>query len=295
MPKTKEIDDFCVPIAQVERDTGLTKDTLRVWERRYGFPTPARDDAGQRIYSEEQLQRLRLVKRLMDQGFRAGKVVPKEMGELQKLNAIGTSVEIDPDVTKLVQLLNQHSREAIGEFLKQRIAVQGLRSFVLDTVSPLTHAVGQLWFKGEIGVYEEHLWSEMVGRELRQSLGSLGSGAGATVLLTTLPSEGHGLGLLMAEVFFALAGMHCVSLGLQTPTDEIARAAAVQNADKVALSFSSAYPARALTEDVNQLRYLLPGSIELWVGGAGVSKRRFRTPGIHTIRDLEQLERDLRA
>jgi len=35
--------DVCYNISAVERDTGLSKDTLRVWERRYGFPKPLRD------------------------------------------------------------------------------------------------------------------------------------------------------------------------------------------------------------------------------------------------------------
>ena len=55
-----------VTIAGVERDTGLSKDTLRVWERRYGCPVPARDAHGERVYSQEQLELLRLVKRLLD-------------------------------------------------------------------------------------------------------------------------------------------------------------------------------------------------------------------------------------
>ncbi|PTT81921.1 hypothetical protein DBR42_17435, partial [Pelomonas sp. HMWF004] len=55
-----------VGIAAVERDTGISKETLRVWERRYGFPAPWRDAAGERLYAPEQVQRLRLIKRLLD-------------------------------------------------------------------------------------------------------------------------------------------------------------------------------------------------------------------------------------
>ena len=63
-------------IADVERDTGLSKDTLRVWERRYGFPTPVRDAVGERQYDDLQLQRLRRIRRLLDAGHRPGRVVP---------------------------------------------------------------------------------------------------------------------------------------------------------------------------------------------------------------------------
>ncbi len=74
-----------VSIAAVERDTGLSKDTLRVWERRYGFPQPQRDAYGERVYPLEQLDKLRLVKRLIDQGFRPGKIVGLPVAELQRL------------------------------------------------------------------------------------------------------------------------------------------------------------------------------------------------------------------
>ena len=62
-------------IAAVERDTGLSKDTLRVWERRYGFPLPHRDALGERSYPFDQVERLRTIKRLLDAGHRPGRVV----------------------------------------------------------------------------------------------------------------------------------------------------------------------------------------------------------------------------
>ena len=62
-------------ISAVERETGLTKDTLRVWERRYGFPHPVRDDNGDRAYTTQQITKLRLIKRLLDQGHRPGKII----------------------------------------------------------------------------------------------------------------------------------------------------------------------------------------------------------------------------
>ena len=72
-------------IAAVERDTGLSKDTLRVWERRYGFPNPERDGSGERAYPLDQVERLRLVKRLLDVGHRPGRVVALEVEDLQRL------------------------------------------------------------------------------------------------------------------------------------------------------------------------------------------------------------------
>ena len=71
-----------VSIATVERETGLSKDTLRVWERRYGFPAPSRDSNGERAYSQAQLDKLRLIRRCMDLGLRPGKIVGASVHEL---------------------------------------------------------------------------------------------------------------------------------------------------------------------------------------------------------------------
>jgi MerR HTH family regulatory protein len=72
-------------IADVERETGLGKDTLRVWERRYGFPHPDRDGQGDRTYDSPQLARLRLIKRLLERGYRPGKVVSLSIDALYAL------------------------------------------------------------------------------------------------------------------------------------------------------------------------------------------------------------------
>ena len=69
-------------IADVERDTGLSKDVLRVWERRYGFPVPTRNALGERLYDESQLQRLRHIRRLLDAGYRPARVVQLPLGTL---------------------------------------------------------------------------------------------------------------------------------------------------------------------------------------------------------------------
>jgi MerR family transcriptional regulator, light-induced transcriptional regulator len=75
---TKFDDAQLLSISAVERETGLSKDTLRAWERRYGFPTPLRDAKGDRRYSMQQVERLRKIKRLVDHGFRPSKVIGTE-------------------------------------------------------------------------------------------------------------------------------------------------------------------------------------------------------------------------
>ena len=61
-------------IGAVARLTGISPDTLRIWERRYDVVTPERTSTGDRLYSSEDITRLQLIKRLVDSGNGIGSV-----------------------------------------------------------------------------------------------------------------------------------------------------------------------------------------------------------------------------
>jgi len=156
--------------------------------------------------------------------------------------------------------------------MRHELARQGLERFVRRVAAPLTSAVGRRWAEGKLGVFDEHLFTEETTRILRQAIAALPrAGQPPRILMTTLPGETHGLGLMMAEALLALDGASCLSLGTETPLDDIVRAARVHACGIVALSFSSAYPARQAGTSLRQLRLALPGSTAIWAGGAGVA------------------------
>ena len=265
-------------IAAVERDVGLSKDVLRVWERRYGFPVPNRDPHGERLYPAAQVLRLRLIKRLMDLGHRPGRLMSTPVEELEALAAGSHDVKAaDADagsheLDALVALVRHHDPAAYLQAMQQLLARQGLRQFVMDTVAPLTVQIGSAWQQGRLQVFEEHLFTELTARVLRQAIATVPGGSEPRVLLTTLPKEPHEMGLLMVEAVLSLEGAQCISLGTQMPLMEIVDAVAAHQVDVVALSFSAAFPARQTRALLEQLRAALPGPAELWAGGAGVRK-----------------------
>jgi methanogenic corrinoid protein MtbC1 len=286
-------------IAAVERETGLGKDTLRVWERRYGFPRPERDENGDRLYPVDQIARLRLIKRLMDRGHRPGRLVVADEAALLSLAAersefaTGDGPSREPSlvspvpaaaldspgvggsrwVAAIFSCLRLHDVTGLKRALSQCLAQEGLQIFVLDTVPKLNVLVGEGWESGQIEVFEEHLYTEQMQILLRQAIASLPSGSRRpTVLLTTVPEEQHVLGILMLEALLTLQGIHCVSLGTQTPLTEIVAAVDAHGADVVALSFSAAFVSRQVLPLVDQLRERLPRQVGLWVGGGGLDK-----------------------
>ena len=289
------MNEISFTIANVEKETGLSKDTLRMWERRYGFPAPERDPGGDRVYPAAQVERLRLIKRLIDQGHRPGQLMALSPEALRTLPARDTGDEPrravisaagNQEIDELLALLKNHDAAQFQQRLQQTLARQGLGRFVMDTVAPLTRQVGQAWEDGRFAVFEEHLFTELTKRVLRQAIASLPPpNAGPRILLTSVPDEPHVLGLLMAEALFALEGAQCIPLGAQMPLLDIAHATAAHRADVVALSFSSAFPTRRVGPVLAQLRELLPAEVAVWVGGDGAPPAA--TPlGVSRLRTL---------
>lgn len=289
-------------ISAVERDTGLGKDCLRVWERRYGFPQPVRDANGERLYPSEQVERLRLIKRLIDQGHRPGRLFAASEDDLLLLaGSRPASQRAAPDddqvvVTQLLALIKSHDAHGLRQALNQAMMRQGLQRFILDSVAALNRSVGEAWMRGELEVFAEHLYSEQINSLLRQAISSVpaSSNGRPRILLTTVPEERHALGLLMVEGLLTLDGATCISLGVQTPLVDIHLAAEAHRVDIVALSFSSAFPVRQIAPLLGRLRGMLPLSIQLWAGGAA-TERLAAIAGVVALPHLQDALLALRA
>lgn len=287
-------------ISDVERDTGVAKETLRVWERRYAFPRPERDPFGERLYPVEQVYKLRLVKRLIDLGYRPGKVIgysPQELQALAEKAANGNLPRTPGSVAELqpyLDLCRSHDSDALRRKLSQALLVMGLRNFVIDLMAPLTAAIGDAWACGDLGVWQEHLITETLQMVLRSAIfamppaNPLGNAPRPRILLTTTPQEKHGLGLLMAEALMVADGAGCFSLGPQTPLPDIVEAAHVLQADIVTLSFSTSMNTRHVLDALKELRARLPGSVALWAGGGNAALRR-RSPGFVQVLTLQDV------
>ncbi|MCX7211824.1 MAG: MerR family transcriptional regulator [Burkholderiales bacterium] len=302
MTDINAIDPAPRSIAAVERDTGLTKDTLRVWERRYGFPKPGRDAFGERLYPIDQVDKLRVLRRLMDAGHRPGKLIHLPIHALMLLGrqerlptpaapahtaAAGFAA---PDVGEFFALIRSRQPEAVRRSLAQALLRLGLERFVFDVASPLTRLIGEVWSRGELEIFDERLSVESLQTVMRGALASISSpGVAPTVMLTTVPGEAHGLGLLMAESLLSLQGCRCLSLGVQTPLWDIVLAARAHHADVLALSFSSALNAAQVIDSLTELREKIPAATRIWAGGDSPALRRHRLQGVEVLAGLHEI------
>ena len=286
-----------IGIGAIAQEIGLTKDTLRVWERRYGFPQPMRSPGGERLYPQEQVTKLRLVKRLLDAGHRPSKVLAQPIDVLQQLaesSGVGQDAP-DAELDHLIALLRASAYEEFRFVLLKRATRDGLERFVLDVAAPLAARVGNAWSAGTLQVYHEHLFSEAIQNTMRTLIRPLsdavrGRGGRPRVLLTTLSGEGHGLGILMAEAMFTISECECIQLGLQTPLHDIVDAVAAHNVDIVGLSFTAVLPAQAIANGLTDLRNLLPPHVRIWVGGSSPALRRKFHEGVHHVAGLTPID-----
>jgi len=278
-------------IGELEQQTGIHRDTLRVWERRYGFPEPQRNQRNERVYSADQLERLRLIKQLIDSGIRPGKLVTSDLQQLQQLLQDGNKKqEVSDEVKGLLQIVATGPRYGLLARMEALLQQRGLRDFLIDVLSPMNHAVGEAWFTGRIGVLDEHHYAEQVRMVLLTALRNLPQAPeNSRALLTTLPGEQHGIGLLMATCMLALEGIEVLLLGVQTPLEEIVRGAVEGGCRIVGISCSEHMGRRTIATQLIRLRKQLPDRVSLWAGGSGIKGIPAMPSGIQLFSSLEQI------
>ena len=290
--------DTAVSVTDVENVTGLLRDVIRKWEVRYGFPRPERDQYGNRIYPADQVAQLQLIRRLIASGSRPGDVVGLDLESLQRLivQVTGTTETAAPkSIHEVLGAMAKHDMAQVKFLLKAALCQQGLSVFVRETIAQLNMNVGEFWLRGNLTIFEEHLYTDAIQTILLESIAMVGGREGTPrILLTTAPGELHTTGLLMANAIFSLEGAECVRLGAQTPPQEIAAAAGACGVDVVGLSFSVALPRRDTVSFLRELRGRLNQSVEIWAGGGGVTRLR-RIEGVRFIDDLNKIGVVLRA
>lgn len=256
------------------RLTGISADKLRMWERRYGFPKPARNPNQVRTYSEQEIERLMLISRAMQAGCRVREAIARTPEELRQLlarampEASSKAGEAPLGVESIVEALRADDPELLKAELRKAVAVLGVRSFITELAGRLVEKVGEAWHDGIVEVRHEHLFSSVLSTQLRVLLSAYeDSRAAPTVVLTTLPGELHGLGLELAALYLALEGAVVRLLGVDTPLPQIASAARGLRADVVGLSISCASDPVETLRLLELLHARLPQGVELWVGG----------------------------
>ncbi|UCG53426.1 MAG: MerR family transcriptional regulator [Candidatus Latescibacterota bacterium] len=304
-----EMSEIKHPIRVVARLSGLSPHLIRMWERRYGVVKPARTDTNRRLYTQKDIERLRLLREAVDGGRRISDVATLELTQLKTLvqndratappprreepGQAGPATEVLDRCLEALDRLDQHALEAVLEEAAVSLGTHVLRR---DVIAPLMHAVGNRWREGSLRVAHEHFISAIV----RSMLSTLANGSplarGAPrIVLTTPAGEAHELGALLAASSAREIGWDVIYLGPNLPANEIALAARDFGARVVGLSVVYAATDHRLAEELRQVARYLDPDVALFVGGTAAKslKPLLDEIGAKLIEDLVQLQDEL--
>lgn len=298
------------PVRLVASRTGLSPHVLRAWERRYGVVIPTRTEGGQRLYSDLDIERLRLLRRLSERGHSIGPIAGLSLESLAQLDpaaasdepALGESPTATPHDADTVRELREAALRATRgldggslQMLLERAAVTLGASDFLDRVAvPVLDEIGRGWSEGSISVAQEHLATAVFKRVLNWLLGVYEvKGPAPRLVVATPPGEMHELGALMVAVTAAAERWYVTYLGPDLPVADLLDAARQSDAGAVAISTIHASDRAALEQSIRMTRQGLPRGVPLLLGGAAVPELELESPehGILMVDSLTELRR----
>ena len=277
---TGEVRD-ALHIREVVRITGLRREQLYMWQRRYGFPNPARDGFGDRVYPPDQVARLKVIKQLLSEGWRAGAVVPLAESALQSM--LGIAVE-DPAP------LPEKSRPPSGCSASTASASCRITCpscwwdrvcarFLEQTLIPLNEAVHEHVVRGDMQNFQELRFADLAQRLLRDVTRLVRPTRDARqILVATPPNDPNQLGLAILELLLFTEGVNCLTLGSGVPAQEVAGAARAYKVGLVILLFDRGISGKIAGQEIRSLRTALPEDCRSWSAAARSTCSPSRSP-----------------
>ncbi len=278
MPSTDTPPFPGLSIGALSRATGVAVETLRTWERRYGYPSSERSEGGHRLYAIDTIARVRLITQALERGHRVSQVVSLDEDALLALLGLGPGEPQDePEqaaphtlTREWLELSRAMDAQALELSLRRAWYTLGAVTFLERYAARFIDEIGQAWASGALSVGQEHFASERLRDFFTSHWRPLSDRAtGPTVVCATLPHELHVLGLHMVAVIMAICGCRVLFLGADTPLESIVSACQSGGADALLISLSCAYDKGVAAAHMEQLRAQVARSCTIVLGGSG--------------------------
>lgn len=297
------------PIRVVSARTGLAQDVIRVWERRYKCVCPPRGDSGRRLYTDEDVERLRLLKQAVCGGRRISDVAPLDtdaleelVSEDQRLAPERTSAPAragddtaQPFLDQALEALENLDRHRLHRVLSDASVEMSGPEFRQHLIVPLLSTIGRRWQEGSLRIVHEHLASTIIRIFLAVPRNHPDRTRAPRIVVTTPVGQYHELGALMASAVAEEMGWDVYYLGASLPAEEIVAAVKQVGARAVALSLCYRENDSHALDELTRLRTLLGADIPVFVGGHAASaiRERFQENNILCPTDLAEFRSGL--
>lgn len=295
-------------IKVVARRTGLSAHVIRIWEKRYGAVEPERTGTNRRLYSDEQIERLSLLRDVTQGGHSIGHIAKLPTDKLRELarESHSTNVRTSRPQTgvrdaptlldECVMAVKSLDARVLDETLKRAATKLGAQGLLQRVVAPLAQMIGDLWRDGTITAAHEHFASAVIRIFLGHAAKPFAGPESAPVLVVATPAgQIHELGALLVGASAANLGWHVTYLGASLPAAEIAGAAGQNRARAVALSIVYPEDDPRLEVELSRLHEALPPEVILLVGGRAAPAYRDTLEKISALemRDIAHLSSTL--
>lgn len=285
-------------IKTVAELVGISKGTLLAWERRYSFVVPERAENGYREYTDADVERLRRIKRLVEEGYKISEAISLTHEAAAPAAVVAPS---SAEVGGLCQL-QKELLEALRRYdlttataLNERLAGLSFQQRIEQVFMPLLIEVGERWAEGSLSVAQEHFASEFCREQLAAMLISVGYGPkeGPTAICATYPGERHELALLSLAVRLALAGYRVRYLGADLPLKDLCVAANELGPRLVLISVTMPVQQADLEGYITTLRAACPPHTRVTIGGPGLPDQVALPKGVSALSTMGALAREL--
>jgi len=255
------------PISTVSTMTGVNPVTLRAWERRYGLIKPNRTESGHRLYSDEDVERIKLILQLIDEGIAISRVKEalKIASEDQQKDLDGSShwTQYQEDMLRGVNNFDEAVLEAT---YNEAMSLYPVDVVTKQLLLPLLEKLGQRWMHVSTGVAEEHFFSVFMRNKLGARFHHQNQkNRGPRLIAACLPGEQHEFGLLLFSLAAHARGYRIILLGADMPIEQLAEVVHRSNSDGVVLSSSVTIEEEKLHTQLKKL--IEDTNVPVWVGG----------------------------
>jgi MerR family transcriptional regulator, light-induced transcriptional regulator len=286
-----------LPIRTVANLTGINPVTLRAWERRYNLITPKRTPKGHRLYTEDDVELIKQVLDLLDQGISISQVKPlleQTPAQQQATPGSETGHVWKNYQQKMLDAVDNFDEHVLDSTYNDALSLYPVDVVNQRLISPLLRIIGERWKERDTGIAEEHFFSVYLRNKLGARIHHLNQRSnGQLLILACLPGEYHEIGLLLFALATVNFGYRVLILGSNTPLDQLPGVLQQRPCAAIVLS-GSARPSRGLFETE------LPGLVEnctvpVFVGGKTAAKHARKVAAAGAVCLGESISAGLRS
>lgn len=298
-------------IGTVSKRSGVKSDLVRAWERRYQAVEPTRTAGGHRVYTDQDIARLKLLNQATSHGHSISQIAQFSLDELKKLLQqeethspvsqteflTGDKLFLAEDyIEKCYASVLAFDAKGLESHFENAIVELRTQAFIEDLLTPLLTRIGERWKTGELRAIHEHMTSAVI-RSLTYILrnNSPCPEHAPRMIVSTPIGQLHELGALLAAIMAELNGWQVTYLGANLPAEEIAAAVKYTHAKAVTISISFSADDHVVPKEIRRLRKLIGNSVALIVGGrsAAYYAAVLDEIGVLKIESYEQFRRIL--